>query len=205
MSAFDAVRSFERDLAEYAGSKYAVTCTSCTSALLLALLYFKWRDGAYDVDCPSSTYVGVCHSIINAGHRIRFSPQFWVGEYQLTPLPIVDSARRFRAGMCRPGEFRCVSFHSSKILAHTDGGAILLDDADAADWLRRVRFDGRRVGVAPRDDTFDVPGFHLYMAPGTAAELHRKLSTLPLDNPDLPNSDYPDLSLHPIFGGKGAR
>jgi dTDP-4-amino-4,6-dideoxygalactose transaminase len=198
-SPFDAVRIFERDLADYTGSKYAVTCTSCTSALLLALLYFRWRDGASKVECPRYTYVGVGHSIVNAGHKIAFRDVAWFGEYQLHPLPVIDSARRFRADMHQHGEFRCVSFHSSKILAHTDGGAILHDDDEADDFLRRARFDGRRENVPPKEDAFAVPAFHVYMAPGTAAELHRKLSTLPRDNADLPNSDYPDLSLHPVF------
>jgi dTDP-4-amino-4,6-dideoxygalactose transaminase len=198
-SPFEAVRSFEAELAGYCGSKYAVTCTSCTSALLLALAWFKWKRGSSMVRCPRRTYCGVPYSIINAGHKVEFADMDWTGEYRLAPLPVIDSARRFFAGMCRPDEFRCVSFHSSKICGHTDGGAVLCDDAEAVAWMRRVRFDGRTIGVRPSEDVFDTPGFHIYMAPGVAAELHRKLSTLPRDNPDLPNSDYPDLSLAPIF------
>jgi dTDP-4-amino-4,6-dideoxygalactose transaminase len=199
---FDAVDAFERDLAVYAGSKYAVSCTSCTEALLLCCAYLKVRE----VEIPSRTYVGVAQSILNAGGTVKFRDEAWEGIYQLAPYSIFDAARRFRALMHAeyPFSFMCVSFHASKILGHTDGGAILHSDDRADPILRKMRFDGRTAGVHPRDDEF-VRGFHCYMAPSTAAALHRKLAHMPADNADLPRSDYSDLSLAPIFGGSGTQ
>jgi dTDP-4-amino-4,6-dideoxygalactose transaminase len=91
------------------------------------------------------------------------------------------------------GKMQCVSFHHSKILGDTQGGAILHDDPEADKWLRRARFDGRTEGVAPKDDDIML-GYHCYMSPDVAARLLWKLSKLPLHNADLPNDDYPDLS-----------
>jgi hypothetical protein len=63
----------------------------------------------------------------------------------------------------------CVSFHWSKTLGGVpQGGAILHDDEEADAWLRRARFDGRTEGVAPKDDTFTLIGWHCYMSPTTS-------------------------------------
>lgn len=193
-------RDFEKALCEYTGAKYAVAVNSCTMALLLAC---KW---AFDdsnryviaIEIPKFTYVSVPMSILHAGFYPIFSDEEWKGEYQLKPLPIWDSARRFTSDMYRAGYFQCVSFHASKILADTQGGAILHDNDEADAWFRKARFDGRTEGVAPKDDTF-ILGYHCYMSPDVAARLLWKLSVLPKHNADLPNSDYPDLSKQEIF------
>lgn len=93
----------------------------------------------------------------------------------------------------------CLSFHWSKHLGIGQGGAILLDDHSAYEWLRKMRFDGRTEGVAPKDDHFNMIGYHAYMSPRDAAEGLSKLAVLPKDNEPLPNDDYPDLSTMSIF------
>jgi dTDP-4-amino-4,6-dideoxygalactose transaminase len=196
---FDVVAKFEAELANYAGAPYCVTTTSCTSALLLALLWFKRKHGVQTITLPRYTYIGVGMSVANAGHGIAFRDDDWLGEYRLDPFPIFDSARLLTAGMWKPGRFTCVSFHWSKHLAISAGGAILHSDTEADDFLRRARFDGRRQGVAPKDDVFDIIGQHCYMAPATAAEGLTRLALLPDHNEPLPNSEYPDLSRAPCF------
>jgi dTDP-4-amino-4,6-dideoxygalactose transaminase len=138
-------------------------------------------------------------SICHAGGRPTFRDEEWSGSYQLKPLPVWDSARRFTSGMYRAGQFQCVSFHWTKILGIQQGGAILHDDPAADIWLRKARFDGRTIGVAPKEDTFDMVGWHCYMSPEIAAEGLMRLSILPRNNPDLKNSDYSDLSQLDIF------
>ena len=137
-------------------------------------------------------------SIIHAGGNVAFRDEDWTGAYQLKPYPIYDCARRFTSGMYFPGQFQCVSFHWSKILGLGQGGAILHDNPEADKWLRKVRFDGRTEGVDPKDDDI-IMGYHCYMSPETAAQGLMRLSLLPLHNPDLPNSDYPDLSRMEVF------
>lgn len=198
---FKVVRVFEYELSIYAGSKYAVAVTSCTSALLLALSWFlRDRENSRVIEIPKRTYVGVGMSVLNAGGSVAFNDWAWAGEYWLNPTPIIDSARRFTSNMHYPNTFRCVSFHHTKTLAiSAHGGAILHDDPEADAYFRRARFDGRAERVAPQDDVFDVRGFHCYMVPSVAAEGLLRLASLPRVNADLPNSDYSDLSLAPIF------
>ncbi len=193
-------KDFERALCDYTGAKYAVAVNSCTSALLLAVAWHL-RDGiGLDrIEIPKRTYVSVPMSIIHAGGRVSFRDEDWTGAYQLKPLPVWDSARRFFSGMHMPGQMECVSFHASKILGIEQGGAILHDDYQADVWLRRARFDGRTEGVDPRDCVFDMIGWHCYINPGTAAQLLLKLYSLPRDNADLPNDPYPELDKIGIF------
>lgn len=163
------------------------------------------------IEIPKRTYVSVPQSIIHAGGWPVFRDEDWLGMYQLKPLPVWDAARWFTAEMFNiidcPGGPRvfpkktmlCVSFHASKTLGDTQGGAILHDDDEADAWLRRARFDGRTEGVAPKDDTFNQIGYHCYMSPDVATRLLWKLSVLPKHNDPLPNDDYPDLSEMEIF------
>ena len=202
MKSFAVVKKFEQALCKYTGSKYAVTCTSCTSALLLACAYFRvttWKYETNSIWLPRFTYVGVAQSVIHAGFNIYFSNKLWQGGYQLHPLPVWDYARRFTSNMYRPGEFHCLSFHPTKILGLSGyGGAILHDNDGADDWLRRARFDGRKEGVKPKDDEFTL-GWHCYLAPQTATEGLKRLKLLPKTNEDLPWDDYSDLSKQEIF------
>lgn len=177
-----------------------------------------WIDDI-SVEIPKHTYVSVPQSIIHAGGRPVFRDEEWFGMYQLKPLPVWDSARWFSSGMYShsilngvtgdiyfsdrkihmAGQMQCLSFHISKTLGDTQGGAILHDNDEADAWLRRARFDGRTEGVAPKDDTFNMVGWHCYMSPDVAARLIWKLARLPLHNPPLPNDDYQDLSTIEAF------
>lgn len=216
-------RDLEKALAEYAGAPMCVVTTSCTMALLLCCAWARHRLGRTPLfSIPRRTYVGVGMSIVNARCGIDFHDEDWVGEYELRQLPpswfsIWDAARRFHKDMFNQGmfggkihmrisglpRFQCVSFHASKILnCGSQGGAIFHNCPEADPILRRMRFDGRTEGVAPSADTFDIIGQHAYLSPSESAALLWKLAVLPDHNPDLPNSDYSDLSLAPIFSGK---
>jgi dTDP-4-amino-4,6-dideoxygalactose transaminase len=191
-------RDFEAELCRYTGAKYAVTTTSCTQAILMALAWHFRLELENEtlpyVDVPNRTYVGVPAAIRNAGGRPIFREMTWRGEYQLYPYPVWDSARRFTSGMYRAGAMQCVSFHATKILADSQGGAILHDNDEADAWLRRARFDGRTEGADPKTDQVQYPSWHAYLSPDVAARLLWKLQGLPDRNDDLPNSDYPNLA-----------
>ena len=209
MNPHQVTREFEAALCAYTGAPYAVAVNSCTMALLLAVRWCSENNGFNHnrVEIPKRTYVSVPQSIIHAGGRPVFRDEDWLGGYQLKPLPVWDCARMFTGGMWydkkfdegSPNQMICLSFHASKILGDTQGGAILHDNPEADAWLRRARFDGRTEGVAPKDDTFTQVGWHCMMTPDVAARLLLKLSVLPKHNDPLPNSDYPDLSKISIF------
>jgi len=203
LNPFDVVRQFEAALCEYTGARYAVTTTSCTMAILLAVAYYKQKlarpEHSVRISIPNYTYISVPQSIIHAGLPVEFREESWVGAYQLKPTPIWDCARRFTSGMFVTGQIQCVSFQWAKILSISQAGAILHDNPYADEWLRRARFDGRREGIAAKDDDFDMIGWHAYLSPELAAHGLTKLRLLPKHNADLANDDYPDLSLMRIF------
>lgn len=196
MHPFDTVRNFERALADFSGSKYAVAVDSCTSALLLACAYLK----VDEVTIPCRTYPSVPCSIIHAGGKVKFENLDWSGIYQLKPYPIYDGAKRFRKNMYIPGSFHCLSFHAKKLLPIGRGGAILTDDLDAYEWLKIASFDGRHPGVPLSEDTFDIIGWNVYMSPEQAARGHLLLSMMRDDCEDqVEIPPYPDLSKSKIF------
>jgi dTDP-4-amino-4,6-dideoxygalactose transaminase len=197
--AHDVTKAFEAALCEYTGAKYAVTTTSCTMAIQIAMAWWRTVSGPESVVMPKRSYVGVPAAILNAGHEVEFWEIDWRGEYLLRPFPVWDSARRFTSGMFRSGAMQCVSFHWGKILSLSQGGAILHDNDEADAWLRRARFDGRTEGVDAKHDQVQYPSWHAYLSPEVAAHGLMKLAMLPRHNDCLPNSDYPDLSTLEAF------
>lgn len=197
---FKVVAEFEAALCEYTGAPYAVAVNSCTMALLLAVKH-EMTNYHYPriISIPKRTYVSVPMSIIHAGGKVRFRNEKWSGLYRLEPLPVWDCARYFTQDMYMPGQLMCVSFHTTKILGDTQGGAILTDNEQAYNWLKRMRFDGRTEGVPPHLDAITEIGYHCYLSPDVAARLLHKLSVLPKVNAPLPNDHYPDLSSFEVF------
>lgn len=194
MNPHTVTQDFEIAIANYCGSPYAVAVNSCTNALLICCAYLDVEE----VEIPARTYVGVAQSILNAGGTVKFRDEDWEGVYQLKPYPIYDAARRTTSGMYISGTYMCLSMHISKILGVDQGGVILLDDDCGVERLKRLRFDGRRAGVHPKDDKF-MRGYHVYLSPNVAAQALWKLSVLPKYNADLPNDDYGRLDLQEIF------
>lgn len=208
MNPYQVTKQLEQMLCDYTGSPYAVAVNSGSAALLLSVAWLTWgymgkrEPSDYfvgGIEIPRHTYVSVPAAIKLAGCRVSWRDEKWRGAYQLSPLPVWDSARRFTSGMYRAGQFQCLSFATTKILGIEQGGAILHDDPAADIWFRKMRFDGRTEGVDPKLDTFDVVGHHCIMLPSIAAQLVLKLHHLPKHNEDLPDYDYPDLSKHPAF------
>lgn len=206
---FKIVEEFEQAVAAYTGAPYVVAVNSCTNAIGIVAEYLAESTTNVTVTIPKKTYVGVPMQLKRAGFDIRFQDIDWSGEYQIASFDFWDSARRFRENMWledahvqydrpplnRYHRFKCVSFHASKILGHTQGGAILTDNLKFVTIAKEMRFDGRTfTNDAPR-----LLGRHDYMWPDIAAALLYKLNQLPLYNEDLPNSDYPDLSQMGIF------
>lgn len=200
MNPFQVVKDLEAAICEYTGAPYCVTTNSCTMAILLAVKYcLDEMNWPAKVSIPKRTYVSVPMSAMHAGADVIFRDEVWAGQYQLLPMPVWDCARLFTSGMYKLGQLMCLSFHTTKTLGDTQGGAILCNNAFAYDWFKRMRFDGRTEGVPPNLDSFTEIGFHAYMSPDVAARLLHKLSMLPAHNAPLPNDNYPDLSQFEVF------
>jgi len=198
MKPYDIVEAFEKRVAEYTGAKYGVAVNSCTNALFLSCLYFN----VDEVILPAHTYVGVAQSVINAGGKVKFKDYEWQGWYQLQPYWIIDSARRFRRNMYNEfghDNLICLSFHWFKHIPIGQGGMILTNKERDVKWFKGARFDGRTEGVPAKEDTFQVPGYHCYMTPEQAARGLMFMENVKDEYEDLPETEYPDLSLQECF------
>ena len=200
---WDVVDAFEKKVAEYAGSKYAVSLDNCTNALFLCLKYLNahgWLRTGHTITIPSRTYLSVPGTIINAGCDVKFEDIEWDGLYQLKPYTIYDSATRFRKGMYVKDSFQCLSFHMKKILPIGKGGMILTNSKKAYDWFKVARYEGRHIDRLYKDDTFDMIGWNMYMPPEQAAEGLELLEDISDFNEDLETSGvHKDLSKFPIY------
>lgn len=223
---FRIVEQFERQLEDYTGAPYAIAVDSCTNALGICFEYImKQLDGKYNeamdvtAHMPKHTYIGVPMQAKRAGMHLDFVEDDWQGAYPISftyfnednvvceyESIVIDSARRFRKDVWFENrhqekwyDFMCVSFHKTKILGHTHGGAILTNWKDFVPWAKEMRFDGRKEGVRAKDDKPTVFGRHCYMMPEVAAALMHKMAYLPDYPADLKNDDYPDLSKLDIF------
>ena len=193
------VKMFEEEVALYTGSKYAVSVDSCTNALFLVCKYLNVQK----VTIPSSTYLSVPMSIMHAGAEVIFDKStdvnHWRGIYQLKPYPIYDAAKRFTSNMYIPETYMCLSFHIKKSLGIGKGGMILTDDADAVDWFRKARYEGRSEQFY-KDDSIETLGWNMYMTPQQAAQGLCLLQNYPEVAPDLLETNgYRDLTEFPVF------
>lgn len=193
---YNTVREFEKAIAGYTGSPFAVAVDTCTAALFLCCRYLN----VGEVTIPSRTYCSVPCSILHAGGRVRFSSRAWAGDYRLEPYPIIDSACRFRRRMYEPGTYRCLSFQTRKRLPIGRGGMILTDDAQAVEWFKLARFHGRHERPL-MEDTPAIVGWPFYMEPERAARGLQLLSVLEDDSPADLEFNYPDLSTFALYGG----
>lgn len=204
--AFKIVDEFEKAIAEYAGSKYAVSVESGTAAIFLSLMYRKsqstiWSKELTPVHMPKFTYPSVASSVIHSGLSIVFEDSQWEGEYELQPYKIWDSALRFKKGMYHGG-LQCLSFHAKKHLPIGRGGMILTDDENAYKWLLKARFDGRTQGIPLNEDEIDVLGWNMYLEPAQAAkglQIFEMIKDKDLPDLDSTKQNYPDLSKLKIY------
>ena len=101
--------------------------------------------------------------------------------------------------MYMPGTFMGLSFHIKKILPIWKGGMILTDNAEAADWFKKARYEGRSEKYYKEDDiTFN--GWNMYMTPQQAAHGLAMFQNLPLHNSDQGElNGYRDLTEFTVF------
>jgi dTDP-4-amino-4,6-dideoxygalactose transaminase len=210
---------FEKELARYTGAPYVICVDNQSNGLFLALHYWiqkrkKEHKANFEyteiIDVPQRTYPSVPCEVIHAGAKVNFTKvegDTIKGAYQLSPSNVWDSALRFTADMYIPNSMMCVSFTGAyKHFKLSKGGAILLDDLDAYNWLKKARFSGRSE-CSYHEDNFDdnpVIGWNFYMMPELSARglllINQFYNT---DGTKKHNEDlelpYPDLSKFKIW------
>jgi dTDP-4-amino-4,6-dideoxygalactose transaminase len=193
------VQMFEQAMCDYTGAPYAVSVDSCTSALFLCCKYMEVER----VTIPAQTYLSVPMAIMQAGGEVVFDRSVtanqWHGAYQLKPYPIWDAAKRLTSGMYQDGQFMCLSFHIKKSLGIGKGGMILTDDADAVEWFKKARYEGRSEKFYKEDD-IDSIGWNMYMTPQEAAHGLCLMQNYPEHAADLQEANgYRDLTQFTVF------
>ena len=201
--AWGIVDLFEKKIAKYAGSKYAISVDCCTNALFLCLKYLKAKG---NITIPKRTWISVPNTIINSGCNVNFEDIKWSGIYRLKPYPIYDSAVRMKKNMYIKDTYYCLSFHIRKHIPIGRGGMILTDNKDAYDWFRKVRYCGRTIDkdginyVLYKNDNISSAGWNMYMTPEQAARGLELFKNIKDNNADQESSgSCKDLSLLPMY------
>jgi dTDP-4-amino-4,6-dideoxygalactose transaminase len=193
---------FEKEIAEFTGAKYAVVVDCASHGIFLSMKYLQFTGEA---SIPRHTYASVPMEIINAGATFVFRDEKWIGEYQIFPTKIVDSAGRFKRDMyLGDGHLQVLSFQIKKNLPIGRGGAILTDSFDAFRWLKLASYDGRDL-TRPYDDPDHLQffGWHYYMTPEDAARGLLLFSKIDESSyRDLSWELYPDLTKYSLFQGQ---
>jgi len=117
----------------------------------------------------------------------------------LKPYPIWDAAKRLTSGMYVEGQYMCLSFHIKKLLPIWKGGMILTDNAEAADWFKKARYEGRSEKYY-KDDDITFHGWNMYMTPQQAAHGLAMFQNYPEHMSDLgEDNGYRDLTEFTVF------
>lgn len=198
-SVWDNIDFFEKLVAKYAGSKYAVAVDSCSNALFLCFKYCKDKKGIDKVlKIPKRTYISVPMQAMHAGYEIEFVDKSWTGAYEIEPIKVIDSAQRFTKGMYEKDTMYCLSFNFKKTLSTIKGGMILTDNLYEYLWLKKASNDGRP--SVYYNDMLDKPvdelGYHMNMVPEQAVIGIQNFYTVNGNNNDTAcSADYKvDLS-----------
>ena len=197
----DVITMFEDKVAKFAGAKYGVAVDCCSHGLFLSLKFYKdiLKMKNEFIEIPSYTYCSVPMQIKHAGFTPKFKDIQWSGVYRLKPFDIWDGAVRWTKGMYKGG-FHIVSFQLKKRIPIGRGGMILTDDPAAAEWFRKMTYDGRDLNIGYMEDDFEYCGYHYYMTPEDAARGIILMDQVPKKNLDSGNNrTYSDLSTKKVF------
>ena len=202
----DIIDIFEKKVAKFAGSKYAIAVNSASSGIFLCLKHYQntygnQKDFPTTITVPSRTYISVPMTVINAGFKVKFEDIKWKGIYDLEPFNLVDGATRWTKDMyVGDGALQVVSFQIKKRVPIGAGGMILTDNKKEYEWLKLASHDGRNMNVHYGDDEFAVMGWHMNMIPEDAARGILLMDSLPEVNEDVYGwENYYDISKRKVF------
>jgi dTDP-4-amino-4,6-dideoxygalactose transaminase len=198
---FEIISEFEKSIAEFFGSPYAVAVDSCTHGIELCLRYTKETK----INVPKRTYLSVPFLAEKMGLEREWRDEDWEDYYTLNygDKRIIDAAVLWKKDSYIPNTFMCLSFQYQKHLSLGRGGIILLDNEDDFIALKKMSYDGRLPNIPWREQNIDTIGFHYYMTPETAKlgleKLKQAIETTPKK---WSVTDWPDLTEMKIFNNK---
>jgi dTDP-4-amino-4,6-dideoxygalactose transaminase len=195
---FDIVTKFEKRIADFFGSKYAIAVDSCTHGIELALRYQNEKK----ISVPKRTYLSVPFLAEKLNIQREWRDDDWEDYYWLnySDKKIIDAAVLWKKNSYIDNTFMCVSFQYQKHLSLGRGGVILLDNENDAHILKKMSYDGRLPNIPWRDQNIDCIGYHYYMTPETAQLGLDKLDEAILTEPrKWKTTDWLDLTKMEIF------
>lgn len=193
---FEFVEKFERKIAEFYNAPYAVATDCCTHAIELCLRY----EGYNNIIVPSHTYISVPFTLEKLHLNWKFEYQEWEDLYYLGNTNIIDAAVYWKQNGYVENTYMCLSFQYKKHLNLGRGGAILLQNKNDYDMLKKMSYDGRLPNQPWMEQDIDVIGYHYYMTPETAKNGIEKLPYAAEEKCKKWNySNYPLLSKMKAF------
>lgn len=192
---FTVVETFEKEIAKFFGSRYAVAVDSCTHGIELCLRLTK----AASIDVPVRTYLSVPFLSNKLGIPRYWSRIPWSNFYFLTDR-VVDAAVLWAKDSYFDGTLMCISFQYQKHLSLGRGGMILCDNEQEYMELKKMSYDGRVPNIPWRNQNIDTVGYHYYMTPETAIMGLDKLPKAIATPPRIwKYKDWPDLTEMDVF------
>ena len=191
---------FEKKIADFFGSTYAIATDSCTHAMELCFRLLSQQ--SITVKVPLHTYMSVPMMLTKIGQKWKFDLNKWSGSYMFDDLPIIDAATLYQNKSYVPGTLMCISFQFKKPLPIGKGGMILTDSVDHYKKLQRSCRDGRdRTKLQDNDDVSEI-GYHYHMTPEDAARgilLADELAKKQINYPGWSWHDYRSLDLFTLY------
>ena len=196
MNPYEINNELEKQLCEYTGAPYCIVVDSGTSAITLSCVIHN----VDEAEVPINTYISVPFAIIHGGGKPKFVDLEWEGMYQFKPYPIWDCALRLKRGMYIPKTHMILSFSTRKQLPIGKGGAILLDNEEEYNRLKRLRYNGRPETTYHDTDDITEISFNMVLHPILASMGVEMMKTFPDNPPDISNSvNGLDLTKFSVF------
>ena len=192
---FNLVTEFEKRIAEFYGSPYAIAVDSCTHGLELCLIHLNHSK----ILVPKHTYLSVPFLAHKLNLDLEWKDENWTDYYYLTDN-IIDAAVLWKKNSYVKNTFMCLSFQFQKHLNLGRGGIILTDNEHSAIELKKMSYDGRIPNIPWREQNIKSIGYHYYMTPETADLGIKKLPDAISKEPrKWTISDWPDLTNMDVF------
>lgn len=195
---FQIISDFEKEIAKFFGSPYAVAVDCCTHGLELCLR----MKGAQHIKVPKHTYLSVPMLSDKLGIDMEWTDEKWQDYYYLTD-EIIDAAVLWKPNSYVAGTYMSVSFQFRKHLSLGRAGAILFDNQEDFDTLKRMSYDGRSPDLPWAQQNIKSIGYHYYMTPETAELGLQKLpEAIKRPAKQWVYTDWVDLTTMDIFKEK---
>lgn len=169
----EVVDIFEKKVAEFWGSKYAVSTDCCTHSLELSLIYLL-RTGQLNsgsiINLPARTYISALQILEKLKLNYTIEDYEWRGHYRFGDTPVIDSAVMWKKDGYIKDSLMCLSMQIKKYLPIGRGGMILTNDPEAYRILKLLSYDGRDLKTPYTSKEHVIThGFHYYLEPESCA------------------------------------